>query len=61
MYDDKIIQTADLVIPHMDMLNRKFVLEPMAEIAPYVVHPLERKNMLQLKKKLDKKLKSKAE
>ncbi|MCR5469077.1 MAG: 2-amino-4-hydroxy-6-hydroxymethyldihydropteridine diphosphokinase [Lachnospiraceae bacterium] len=61
MYDDKIIQTPDLVIPHMDMLNRKFVLEPMAEIAPYVVHPLERKNMLQLKKKLDKKLKSKAE
>ncbi|MCR5271590.1 MAG: 2-amino-4-hydroxy-6-hydroxymethyldihydropteridine diphosphokinase [Lachnospiraceae bacterium] len=61
MYDDAVIQTADLVIPHMDMLNRKFVIDPLAEIAPYVVHPLEHKNMLQLKKKLDKRLKNKSE
>lgn len=61
LYDDDVIQTTDLVIPHMDMLNRKFVIDPLAEIAPYVVHPLEHKNMLQLKKKLDKKSKTKTD
>lgn len=47
-YDDKIIDTEELHIPHIDMQNRIFVLEPMCEIAPYFRHPLLGKTMKQL-------------
>ena len=34
MYDDAVIQTADLVVPHPHFAERRFVLTPLAEIAP---------------------------
>lgn len=40
MYDDLIINDPDLVLPHPLMHERRFVMEPLAEIAPGVVHPL---------------------
>ena len=39
LYGDKIISSDDLVVPHPLMHERHFVLEPLAEIAPEVVHP----------------------
>ena len=39
-YDSDIIKTEDLTIPHPEMQNRRFVLEPMAEICPDWVHPV---------------------
>lgn len=39
-YDDLVLQTEDLCIPHVDMQNRGFVLEPLCEIAPYKRHPV---------------------
>jgi len=39
-YDDLIIDSEKLTIPHIDMANRSFVLEPLEEIDPYVRHPL---------------------
>lgn len=48
LYDDAIIQTERLTVPHVDMTNRDFVLIPMAEIAPYTLHPVYRKTMTQL-------------
>ncbi|NLJ96881.1 MAG: 2-amino-4-hydroxy-6-hydroxymethyldihydropteridine diphosphokinase [Clostridiales bacterium] len=48
LYDDEIIQTKDLTIPHIEMAKRKFVLEPMAEIAPWVRHPVLGKTMNEL-------------
>ena len=47
-YDDLIIEEADLCIPHIDMKNRRFVLEPMAEIAPYKLHPVYNKRVIEL-------------
>jgi 2-amino-4-hydroxy-6-hydroxymethyldihydropteridine diphosphokinase len=40
LYDQLVISTPELVIPHPRMAFRHFVLEPAAEIAPGMVHPL---------------------
>lgn len=47
-YDDEIIEESDLHIPHIDMINREFVLGPMAEIAPHKKHPIYGKTMKEL-------------
>lgn len=39
-YDSEIINHFDLVVPHPRIAERKFVLVPMAELAPDFVHPL---------------------
>jgi dihydroneopterin aldolase/2-amino-4-hydroxy-6-hydroxymethyldihydropteridine diphosphokinase len=52
LYDSDIIQTKHLMIPHVEMQNRMFVLDPMCEIAPYTRHPLEGLTMQQLREKL---------
>jgi 2-amino-4-hydroxy-6-hydroxymethyldihydropteridine diphosphokinase len=39
LYGDQIISSRDLIIPHPLMHERRFVLEPLAEIAPNAVHP----------------------
>lgn len=45
LYDDEIIQTKELIIPHKEMKNREFVLKPMVELAPYKKHPLTGQTM----------------
>ncbi|MBQ3583838.1 MAG: 2-amino-4-hydroxy-6-hydroxymethyldihydropteridine diphosphokinase [Lachnospiraceae bacterium] len=40
LYDDLVLSEEDLVIPHPEMHKRAFVLEPLKQIAPNVVHPL---------------------
>lgn len=40
LYDDLILDDAALTVPHPRLHERGFVLEPLAEIAPQVVHPL---------------------
>lgn len=40
MYDDLIMNDEQLTIPHIEMTNRRFVLEPLAQIAPYAIHPV---------------------
>ncbi len=39
LYDDRVIDTPELKVPHPLMEGREFVLMPLAEIAPDVVHP----------------------
>ena len=39
-YDDIIMETSELTIPHPRMAGRRFVLEPLAEIAPEAVDPV---------------------
>lgn len=48
MYDDLMIYSEKLAIPHIDMHNRIFVLEPLNEIAPYAIHPVFQKAVCQL-------------
>lgn len=52
LYDDRVIETPDMILPHPHMAERMFVLEPLAEIMPHLLHPLLRKTILQLKEEL---------
>ena len=52
LYDDRVMQTPDMILPHPHMAERMFVLEPLAEIMPHMLHPLLKKTILQLKEEL---------
>jgi len=47
-YDDKIMETQDLTIPHPRLEGRAFAIIPLAEIAPELVHPKLGKSIAQL-------------
>ena len=47
-YDKEIVDEDDLIIPHADMHNRTFVLEPAAELMPNYRHPIIGKTVAQL-------------
>ena len=47
-YDKELIETEDLIIPHVDLENRYFVLKPLAEIAPNFRHPILKKTVTQM-------------
>jgi len=49
-YEDNVIDTTDLKIPHPYLQDRNFVLFPLAEIIPHFKHPILGKTMLELKK-----------
>ena len=48
LYNDELIDTQKLKIPHPEMINRKFVLIPLAEIASSVLHPIEKRSIKEL-------------
>ena len=48
LYEDVVMDTPELKLPHPDMQNRDFVLLPLAEIAPELVHPILQKSIEEL-------------
>lgn len=52
MYDDDVLFTEELKLPHPEMHKRTFVLQPLAQIEPYLVHPIKKMNVLELLEQL---------
>jgi len=48
LYDDLITSEEEIIIPHPRMHERLFVLKPLSDIAPYVMHPILNKRVIEL-------------
>jgi 2-amino-4-hydroxy-6-hydroxymethyldihydropteridine diphosphokinase len=52
LYEDKVLSTAELTLPHPEMHQRLFVLEPLSEIAPSMMHPTLRETVTEMLRRL---------
>ena len=48
LYDDLVVQEENLVIPHLHIQERKFILIPLNEIIPNFIHPVLQKTISRL-------------
>jgi 2-amino-4-hydroxy-6-hydroxymethyldihydropteridine diphosphokinase len=48
LFNQEIINSAFITVPHPELPNRRFALEPLNEIAPNYIHPVLNKTVLQL-------------
>jgi 2-amino-4-hydroxy-6-hydroxymethyldihydropteridine diphosphokinase len=48
LFDDLILNSPSLTLPHPALASRRFVLAPLAEIAPNLRHPILKKNIAEL-------------
>jgi 2-amino-4-hydroxy-6-hydroxymethyldihydropteridine diphosphokinase len=53
LFDDRIIDTPELIVPHPRYSERRFVLGPLAEIAPAAVDPITKRTIAELLADLD--------
>lgn len=52
LYDNEVLRLPELTVPHPLLQERKFVMDPLSEIAPFVVHPVLKERMIDLKERL---------
>lgn len=52
LYDQVVLETAGLLIPHPAFWYRRFVLDPLTEIAPDVIHPIKKITIKKLQQRL---------
>lgn len=52
-YDNVIIKTSSLIVPHPYLARRRFVLEPLHEIAPFFKHPVSGETTAQMLARLN--------
>lgn len=57
LFENEIIHDSKLTIPHIDMKNRLFVLEPLSEIAPYAINPITNMSIKSMYENLYNKIK----
>ncbi len=48
LYGDSVMEMSGLTIPHPRLAERRFVLEPLAELAPDLRHPVTRKSIREM-------------
>ena len=56
LYNNDIIDTTELKIPHPEMHKRRFVLKPLSDIAPDAVHTVLKKTLVELLDSLTEKV-----
>ena len=52
LYDELVLRTDTLILPHPFMHERAFVMNPLSEIAPMLMHPVLNKRMIDLNNQL---------
>ena len=53
LWDNLVLDTPDLVLPHPLMTQRDFVMDPLVEIAPDVIHPIFHRALKELKQRTE--------
>ncbi|MDH7514622.1 MAG: 2-amino-4-hydroxy-6-hydroxymethyldihydropteridine diphosphokinase [Bacteroidota bacterium] len=48
LYGDLVIGGGHLTVPHPELARRRFVLQPLCDLAPSLVHPVEKKTIREL-------------